>query len=372
MLWDAPSFAGIEQRMVVSGSSVSVEFMQVLAPVLSRTPDRQVFASGETVTISLGTLPFDSIVQWSRNGVAIGGVQSGTLVLGSLAAVDDGTYSAVVASNGRTASVDAGTVSVIAITQQPPLKTVVAPGAPFALSVGATSSAPLSYQWLQNGNALAGGTAATFEVGAADLASTGSYSVVVFSGSVGVQSGMSRVVLAPAVTSALSAYVLAGEVLNYQITGSGSPTEFFASGLLPGFVLNTATGIISGSSGVVGGTVATIGVRNADGQGTAQFSMTVTPVSVSIPASLSYNGPVVELGSDLTFSVSPLGTPPFSYQWRRNGLPIDGGTSAVLQIPHSTLAAGGSYDVVVTNGGGSTAANPVSLDLVGIAAHPAA
>ncbi|NBT27253.1 MAG: hypothetical protein EBT09_12070, partial [Actinobacteria bacterium] len=267
-------------------------------------------------------------------------------------------------------TVDAGTVSVVAITQQPAVKTVVAPGTDFDLGVLAQSSAPLAYQWYKDGVPLASGTAATLSVQNADLLAVGTYSVNVSSGSVVVQSSPALVRLSPVVTSPLSAFVLAGEALVYQITGSGSPTEFFASGLLPGFSFNQSTGVISGSSTVLGGTMATIGVRNADGEGTAQLALAVTGSGVTIPGPLVYNGPVVELGTDVAITVFAAGTPPFTYQWRKDGIPLASGTAATLQIPNALVATGGSYDVVVSNVGGTVTSTAVPLDLVGIVAQP--
>ena len=55
-----------------------------------------------------------------------------------------------------------------------------------------------------------------------------------------------------------------------------------------------------------------------------------------------------------SFSVTATGTAPLSYEWRRNGTPIAGATSATLAIT-SALAAdhGARYSAVVTNSAGS-------------------
>lgn len=64
-------------------------------------------------------------------------------------------------------------------------------------------------------------------------------------------------------------------------------------------------------------------------------------------------------GAHASFSVTPAGTPPFTFQWRRNGTPLtDGGsvsgslTSTVVVSP-VTVADAGAYDVVVTNSCGN-------------------
>ena len=63
-----------------------------------------------------------------------------------------------------------------------------------------------------------------------------------------------------------------------------------------------------------------------------------------------------------SFSVTASGTAPLSYQWRRNGTPLAGATSATLTIA-SALAAdhGARYSAVVTNSAGSATSAEASL-----------
>jgi rhamnogalacturonan endolyase len=63
----------------------------------------------------------------------------------------------------------------------------------------------------------------------------------------------------------------------------------------------------------------------------------------------------------VTFSVTATGTPPPTYQWRKDGVEIDGATSASYTIPNVVVADSGSYDVVVTNSTGSVVSTAVSL-----------
>lgn len=63
-----------------------------------------------------------------------------------------------------------------------------------------------------------------------------------------------------------------------------------------------------------------------------------------------------------SFSVTATGTVPLSYEWRRNGLPIAGATSATLAIT-AALAAdhGARYSAVVTNSAGSVTSTEAVL-----------
>ncbi len=68
-----------------------------------------------------------------------------------------------------------------------------------------------------------------------------------------------------------------------------------------------------------------------------------------------------ERGS-VTFRVVPNGTPPYTYQWRRNGTDIPDATGAAYQIPVVTVAdSGASFSVVVTGTGGSATSNGATL-----------
>lgn len=61
------------------------------------------------------------------------------------------------------------------------------------------------------------------------------------------------------------------------------------------------------------------------------------------------------IGQRVTFSVSvSTGTPPFTYQWKKNGVNIAGATAATYVIPAISTGDVGTYTVAVTNPAGST------------------
>lgn len=70
-------------------------------------------------------------------------------------------------------------------------------------------------------------------------------------------------------------------------------------------------------------------------------------------------------GSTVTLTVATDGTPPFSYQWKKNGATIIGATRTNLVLTKISLADVGIYSVVVTNFLGS-----VNSDLAIIAIPP--
>jgi predicted extracellular nuclease len=82
----------------------------------------------------------------------------------------------------------------------------------------------------------------------------------------------------------------------------------------------------------------------------------VAPVITAPPAAQT-----TTTGASVTFSVEATGVPPPSYQWRRNGVAIDGATLPSYTIASPTSADAGSYDVVVTNGAGSVISSAALL-----------
>lgn len=61
---------------------------------------------------------------------------------------------------------------------------------------------------------------------------------------------------------------------------------------------------------------------------------------------------VVSVGQSAELVITPGGSGPFTYQWRKNGVQLPGRTSRTLPFAAVTCADTGAYDCVVTNGCG--------------------
>jgi hypothetical protein len=97
-------------------------------------------------------------------------------------------------------------------------------------------------------------------------------------------------------------------------------------------------------------------VSNAAGvvtSGNAALAVLVPPTIAGQPQSQT-----VTQGVNVIFNVSAGGTTPLGYQWRLNGAPIAGATSATYARTNVQTADAGNYSVMVTNVAGST----ISLD----------
>ena len=101
------------------------------------------------------------------------------------------------------------------------------------------------------------------------------------------------------------------------------------------------------------------------------------PVSAYFPT--YYTGPAILTspssrtitpGSAHTFSVVASGSQTLTYQWRKNGIEINGATSSTYSISSTSVSDSGSYTVVVTNSAGSATSNPATLTVIALANAP--
>jgi hypothetical protein len=70
------------------------------------------------------------------------------------------------------------------------------------------------------------------------------------------------------------------------------------------------------------------------------------------------------VGQTATFSVMAIGTPPLSYQWKKNGIPIAGATNSSYMTPPATRQDNGSlFRATVSNAGGGVDSRDAKLSV---------
>jgi DNA/RNA endonuclease G (NUC1) len=134
--------------------------------------------------------------------------------------------------------------------------------------------------------------------------------------------------------------------LQYQWRRNGTPVSGNASASTATFSIPAATLADAGSYDCVVANVA-----GSDVSAAATLAVNIVPPAIATQPGAQ----MVGVGGNATFTAVATGTGPLSYQWRRNGTPLNdvgvfaGTHTATLLITNVTHAEGGSYDVVVTN-----------------------
>lgn len=120
---------------------------------------------------------------WTFNGTKIGS-NSNTLTLTNITTANAGTYSCTITdgTTTRTCSPFTVTVNKIARITKQPSSLLVNAGTWQRITVSATGTGPLSYQWFKNGSPVKGATASSITFKSIQASNQGSYYCVVKNG----------------------------------------------------------------------------------------------------------------------------------------------------------------------------------------------
>jgi formylglycine-generating enzyme required for sulfatase activity len=243
-------------------------------------------------------------------------------------------------------------------------------GSTISLSVSASGTVPLAYQWRKSGINIPGASASSYTKPNAQTEDSGPYVVVVTNayGSAPSQAAMVTVnppSSPPVITiQPQSQSVATGVTVSFSVTATGTAPLTYdwwkdavtrvgqTQSTVPTLVLSNVTLADAGAYAVV--------VSNVSGWATSQVaSLSVTgmpPFIVTQPQDQqAYEGETV------TFSVAANGTSPLSFQWLHGSLAVAGASAAALTVPHVQVSDQGNYAVVVTNVFGTATSAPVSL-----------
>ena len=108
----------------------------------------------------------------------------------------------------------------------------------------------------------------------------------------------------------------------------------------------------------------TVAVTNAGGR-TISYPAVLT-VAPAAPVITTQPAPqLVSVGSNAVFTVAVAGIAPFTYQWRKDTVPLTWGTNFSLTVTNAQSTNVGNYSVVVSNTYGSVTSQVAALSLVG-------
>lgn len=267
-------------------------------------------------------------------------------------------------AGGRTSVEFALTVNLIpaGIVREPADQTVLG-GSVLTLSVAATGSAPLGYQWSFNEQAIAGATNSVLTIDSAQLEHSGGYSVEVANEVGSVMSRRAQVtveVVLRITEQPLSQKVLTGGSASFRVGANGTPPlgyQWSVNGVeVPGAV-DAVMSLVNVEPILSGG----YSVEVSDVSGTVISDTVFLEVLSPVLITEQPGSQTVPVGTDVTFGVSAEGTPPLAFQWVYNGVNVVGATDSSLNLLNVNAEDAGSYSVVVSNEGGSVTSEGAQL-----------
>lgn len=275
-----------------------------------------------------------------------------------------------------------GAVAAPQITTQPQNQ-VVALGGSVTFNVAVSGSPAASYQWqrqaagtgdfvnISNDGIYSGTSTAALTVSYATNAMNGDQFRVIASNLVNPPATSNTATLTiiapPTFTNAGSAAFRATQPGSFAFTvNSGLPITYSATGLPSWASLNATTGVLTGTAPDTSGSPFTLLVTANPGTGastaaTQSFVLTVEPANSAPAITVQPGNAAVNRGDAAAFTVTATGTPPLTYQWKKDGAAINGATSATFILPNAQAANSGPYSVTVTNAIGS--ANSIAANL---------
>ncbi len=356
-----------------TSASTEVRLNPPIAPSFTSQPRSVVVREGNSTNFSFnyrGTAPISFALL--RDGTVVStSTTSYDLRLGSARISDEGYYRIRLSNSWGEAYSDpfrilvdarseAFTVSISGPTQP------VTAGEGFSLNTNVDGTGPFVYQWLLNGAPISTATSSYFSA-TASAATAGAYSLRVTSAAGTVLSNEVVVPVAGSTTLTVtrqpaSMVYVPGQYsyLSVSTYGTGPLTyRWFRDGeLLSGFT-DSSLPLRNLSESSQAGSF-TVEISNGTTTVTSEPAVVTlaekfAPVITSHPSDLHIGR---SYGYALSVSATALPSP--SYQWYRNGTPIEGATSNNYYLD-SNAAATGDYHVVVTNSEGSATSETATV-----------
>ena len=336
-----------------------------LVPALSVDAGTQLYLNA----MLQGTQPMQ--FQWKKDGAIIKGANNSYYSVDSATAGDAGSYTLVATNVAGTS-----TSSAVAVQVNVPVKPTIYGllptmsadlGQSITFSPTVNGTQPMTFQWKKNGVDIAGATSrshwispvvstdsASYTLKATNSAGTTTSSPVVLS----VNAPVAPIIhtLSPALT------VKAGETMRLSVTVSGT-APFTFQWHKDGEAIPAATSSSYSKANASAADNGSYTVTVANAAGTAVSSAVavtvaapVAPFIVGLPTAITVNS-----NQSLWLSPTITGTAPITYQWKKDGVNLESGTSSQFSKWNLSALDSGAYTLTATNATGTYTSPPVHV-----------
>ena len=133
--------------------------------------------TGQSTTFNITVSGSGPAYQWKKGGNDIAGQTNSAFTLNNVAIGDAGTYSCFVSNSCSNATCNDAVLSVniTPVISSNPSGQGICSGLPVSLTVSASGTDPISYQWKKNGNVIDGATASNYQLATINTSDAGSY-----------------------------------------------------------------------------------------------------------------------------------------------------------------------------------------------------
>lgn len=361
----------------LDGTDLNAPGSGLSAPLITTQPTSVDAIPGGVASFSVaasGSVPL--FYQWRKNGLPIEGATASTLTIEAVTRFDSGRYSVAVWNAAGFAVSAEATVTVVIPPKilAEPERLIVSPGTNVTMSVVASGTGVIRYQWFKDGTPIPGATLASLAFSNVQLADEADYSVVVTDDIASLSSRVARL------TVKVPPTVVVPLVGSTNLVGSSVTFTIVANGSVPmgfqwrrGAVILTNLVLMERSNSLTINNLATsdsgsyrVILTNAGNfqpgiaSPVASLLVVAPPAITDQPQSLA-----VEPGASASFAVGATGSIPLRYQWTFGGVDIAGATNSTLTIVNAQVADAGAYRVTVSNVGASVTSEAAMLSIAG-------
>ena len=334
-------------------------------PVVSSQPADVSHCAGTNASFSFSASGTDPLFyQWYKNGTNLSGQTNSQFSISSSQLSDSGMYYCIASDICGNISSSAATLNInnppVITSQTPDRIKCTRDSVMFKTTISNQISA-CSYQWSKDGNDITGATKSSYLISLILPGDYGNYSCLISN-----TCGNTSAAIALAVNA--SAYIR-DTIPNQYICEGGSATfSIHAAGS------NLSYQWTKGGSNISGATNTVVSFGNLMLSDADIYSCVVTnscgskllkpflliidqkPVVNITPININKS-----IGDSVLYILSPLGSPPFRFQWMKDNNIINGATNNPFKIKPITLNDAGAYSCIINNECGSSAAQVGSL-----------